>query len=113
VFVSHDLPLVARVADDVRVLYEGRLVEYGPPARVLAEPRHRYTALLVNSLPSRERRGALLPEIPIPRGDAHASPTACPFLPRCPAAVAACGEMPPWDPTMTYRCHHPMPRETT
>ncbi len=111
--VSHDLPLVAHVADDVHVLYEGRLVEYGPPARVLAEPRHQYTALLVNSLPSRERRGAFLPEIPIPREDVQAPPAACPFLARCPAAVAACRTMPPWDSEATYRCHNPRPGVTT
>jgi len=110
VFVSHDLPLVARAADDVHVLYEGRLVEYGPPARVLADPRHQYTALLVNALPSRDRRGELLPEIPIPQEDAHAPPEACPFLPRCPAAIDACWVMPDWDSEKTYRCHNPMPK---
>ncbi|MFW5694090.1 MAG: oligopeptide/dipeptide ABC transporter ATP-binding protein [Alkalispirochaeta sp.] len=108
VFVSHDLPLVARAADDVHVLYEGQLVEYGPPARVLADPRHQYTALLVNSLPSRERRGEPLPEIPLPREGVLAAPEACPFLPRCPAATSACRVMPAWDAEHRYRCHNPV-----
>ncbi|MEX2443825.1 MAG: ABC transporter ATP-binding protein [Alkalispirochaeta sp.] len=108
VLVSHDLPLVAQIADDVHVLYEGRLVEYGPPAEVLAAPRHQYTALLVQSLPSRRRRGELLPEIPIPAEGGEAAPEACPFQPRCPAAVTACAHMPPWDDSRTYRCHNPV-----
>lgn len=104
--VSHDLPLVARVADDVRVLYRGLVVEHGPAATVLRAPRHRYTDYLVRALPSREHRGRNLAEIPpdetpIPVG-------ACPFLPRCPAAGTACREMPGWDAAHRVRCHHPV-----
>jgi peptide/nickel transport system ATP-binding protein len=108
VLVSHDLPLVAGIADDVHVLYEGRLVEHGPPVQVLAEPRHQYTALLVRSLPSRQLRGETLPEIPLPRNGVEATPEACPFQPRCPASIDACRTMPDWDPSGTYRCHNPV-----
>lgn len=108
VLVSHDLPLVAGIVDDVHVLYEGRLVEYGPPGQVLSAPRHQYTALLVRSLPSQQRRGRVLPEIPIAQESAAAPVGGCPFLPRCPAAVPACNRMPDWDPDLTYRCHNPV-----
>lgn len=109
VLVSHDLPLVARIVDDVHVLYEGYVVEYGPPAQVLSTPRHQYTALLVRSLPSRARRGDVLPEIPIAPESSSAAPEGCPFQPRCPGAIPTCTQMPDWDPAHTYRCHNPVP----
>lgn len=112
VLVSHDLPLVARFVDDVHVLYEGRLVEYGPPAQVLAAPRHQYTALLVRSVPSRQRRGEVLPEIPLPQAGRGSAGDGCPFEPRCPGAISACSQMPPWDITRSYRCHNPVSVDT-
>ncbi|MFO8042611.1 MAG: ABC transporter ATP-binding protein [Alkalispirochaeta sp.] len=108
VLVSHDLPLVAGIVDDVHVLYEGRLVEYGPPGQVLSAPRHQYTALLVRSLPSQQRRGQVLPEIPVAQESNGAPVGGCPFLPRCPAAIPACNRMPDWDVNLTYRCHNPV-----
>ena len=107
VLVSHDLPLVARVSDDVRVLYRGVVVEKGAPAAVLSRPMHRYTDLLVRALPSQAQRGRALPEIdPAPSEEVGAG---CPFLGRCPAASAACSVMPAWDDTDRVRCHHPVP----
>lgn len=107
VLVSHDLRAVARVADTVRVLYRGRVVEQGPPGSVLSSPRHRYTDLLLRSLPEAGRRGRPLPELaPVPPG---AAPRGCPFRLRCPAAQSDCASMPQWDPRRRYRCHHPVP----
>jgi oligopeptide/dipeptide ABC transporter ATP-binding protein len=90
--VSHDLDLVRGLADDVVVLYRGRVVESGPTAAVLGTPRHPYTRLLLasvmppNPAEARRRLAALPPD------DAVAEPaaTGCAFAPRCSLAVDAC-----------------------
>lgn len=86
--ISHDLSVVAGHADQVAVMYAGRIVEYGPASRVLAAPRHPYTAALRAAEP---RPGQGLPE-----GLAGGPPrldqpdAGCAFAPRCPLADARC-----------------------
>jgi oligopeptide/dipeptide ABC transporter ATP-binding protein len=93
VFISHDLPLVRLVADEVAVMYMGRFVEMGQAEEIFAHPRHPYTQLLLNSSAERvdlERPGgASEPTSPLdlPRG--------CRFQPRCPKAQAICSEREP------------------
>ncbi|MFI6910402.1 ABC transporter ATP-binding protein [Nonomuraea sp. NPDC050394] len=92
--ISHDLALIAEHADRVGVLYAGRLVEVGDAAKVLATPRHPYTAALVASVP---KPGAGLP-VPLPgRPPAPAETVAgCAFAPRCALAEERCArEVPP------------------
>ncbi|TVR68893.1 MAG: ABC transporter ATP-binding protein [Spirochaetaceae bacterium] len=114
IVVSHDLPSLAAVADRVIVLYGGRAIEEGSPGEILGKPRHRYTDLLVRSLPGRETRGAPLPEIPRdPAGDPILSSSAggCPFARRCPVALARChGELPDWsgEKNHRFRCFVPV-----
>jgi oligopeptide/dipeptide ABC transporter ATP-binding protein len=81
-FITHDLGVVAQVADRLAVLYAGRVVEEGPVEEVLRHPRHPYTEGLLRAAP-RLRRGKLEP-IPgvVPRLDAL--PPGCAFSPRCP-----------------------------
>jgi oligopeptide/dipeptide ABC transporter ATP-binding protein len=104
--VSHDLKLVAEVSEWVGVLYAGRIIEQGPPGEVLKRPRHRYTDLLVRALPNADRAGTRLPEIP--QAPTPAPAEACPFIRRCPGALAACRRMPAWDAENRYRCHNPV-----
>jgi peptide/nickel transport system ATP-binding protein len=87
-FITHDLGVVAQVADRLAVMYAGRIVEEGPAREVLARPRHPYTEGLLAASP-KLKRGALRP-IPgnVPRLDAL--PSGCAFEPRCPLRRAAC-----------------------
>lgn len=88
--ISHDLPLVARVADELVVMYAGRVVESGPTAVVTAEPAHPYTRLLLDAFPTlRGPRRALVAIGGEPPDLSHLS-CGCSFEPRCPVAVAEC-----------------------
>jgi oligopeptide/dipeptide ABC transporter ATP-binding protein len=87
-FITHDLGVVAQVADRVAVMYAGRIVEEGPAKEVLAASRHPYTQGLLKASPSLER-GELVP-IPgsVPR--LNALPPGCSFEPRCTLRRAEC-----------------------
>jgi oligopeptide/dipeptide ABC transporter ATP-binding protein len=93
--ISHDLPLVARVADDLLVMYAGRAVETGPTPVVTARPRHPYTRQLLRAFPS--LRGPKKPLVSIPGDppDLTNPPSGCPFHPRCPDVFTACPSVVP------------------
>ena len=88
--ITHDLGVVAEIADDVAVMYAGRIVESGPVAQIFAEPQHPYTLGLMGSMPAiAGRQGRLLTitgSVPLPT----AMPAGCRFSTRCPFAEAAC-----------------------
>jgi oligopeptide/dipeptide ABC transporter ATP-binding protein len=87
VFITHDLGVVAQIADDVAVMYLGRVVEKATVREVLKTPLHPYTMGLLKSLPSSGKLGQRLPAI---RGSVPSLsniPPGCPFHPRCPHAV--------------------------
>ncbi|MDF5755889.1 ABC transporter ATP-binding protein [Spongiactinospora sp. TRM90649] len=108
--ITHDLRAAERVADDIAVMYASRLVEIGPAARVLARPRHPYTAGLVAAQPDREFTP--VPGLP---PELTALPDGCAFRPRCTRADDACAVRPalpvlPAPPALMdgAACHHPM-----
>lgn len=94
-WITHDLSVAEQLADDIAVMYAGRIVERGPAAALLRQPIHPYTAGLIASLP-RGRRGSRLTPIPgLPPTLAN-RPSGCAFRPRCGIAGPACAADPPW-----------------
>ena len=100
VWITHDLGVVAGVADRVAVMYAGRIVEEGPVDSVYASPAHPYTRGLLASLPVLGARRPALEAIPGLPPDPVALPAGCPFHPRCPVrADGRCAtEVPPLRP---------------
>jgi peptide/nickel transport system ATP-binding protein len=90
IWVTHDLAVLAGLADRIAVMYAGRIVESGPVADVLERPLHPYTRGLIDSVPSRNRRGAKLAQIPGMTPSLTALPAGCAFRPRCARASERC-----------------------
>ncbi|MCD1627344.1 ABC transporter ATP-binding protein [Seohaeicola saemankumensis] len=88
--ITHDLGVVAEIADDVAVMYAGRIVESGPVGRIFDEPQHPYTLGLMGSMPAIAGRQGRLMTIPgsVPAPDAM--PAGCRFATRCPFVIDAC-----------------------
>jgi oligopeptide transport system ATP-binding protein len=93
--ITHDMGVVAQAADDITVMYAGRVVEQGPADAILADPAHPYTRALLLSVPRPEHKGRALPVIPGSPPDISALPTGCAFSPRCPLAAHECTAPPP------------------
>jgi peptide/nickel transport system ATP-binding protein len=99
ILITHDLGVVAELADEVAVMYSGRIVERAPVARRFEHPQHPYTIGLLGSIPSlhqeQERLHAIDGQVPTPMTQVQG----CRFAPRCPFAVAKCRteEPPPID----------------
>ena len=110
VWVSHDLSVVSSLADDICVMYAGRIVESGTAEEVIHTPRHPYTQGLIQSVPSLHEPGQKLPQIPGSTPQLSHLPSGCPFRPRCPRATEVCTRVPPDVGTGARRvlCHHPL-----
>jgi oligopeptide/dipeptide ABC transporter ATP-binding protein len=87
-FITHDLGIVAQVADRIAVMYAGRMVEEGPVTEVLRAPRHPYTEGLLRAAPRLTREKSVSIPGTVPPLDAL--PPGCAFAPRCPHHVAEC-----------------------
>jgi peptide/nickel transport system ATP-binding protein len=109
-WITHDLSVVAGLADDIAVMYAGRVVEFGDVGEVLDAPLHPYTHGLIGSVPSRNKRGVPLRQIPGMTPSLLNLPVGCSFRTRCPRAAEDCVVMPElhdWKPNRLARCHHP------
>ena len=96
VLITHDMGVVADLADDVCVMYGGRIVESGPVDAIFAEPSHPYTRLLLGTIPKLDgARKTVLRTIEGMVPPAGAWPEGCRFRTRCPLADEACVEVPP------------------
>jgi peptide/nickel transport system ATP-binding protein len=92
IFVTHDLGVAAEVADEVAVMYAGRIVEYGPVRTVLQHPAHPYTQGLMNATVHRGMKGKQLVPIAGQPPDLTRLPGGCSFAPRCPVGKTRCHE---------------------
>ncbi|MFU0506937.1 ABC transporter ATP-binding protein [Pseudaminobacter sp. NGMCC 1.201702] len=93
--VTHDMGVIAEIADRVAVMYAGRVVEIGPVEEVVRRARHPYTAGLMGSIPSLNRRLGRLAQIDGSMPRLGNWPSGCPFHPRCPNAGPRCTESTP------------------
>ena len=90
--ITHDIGVVAEMADNVVVMYTGKVVEHGTVMQVLKTPKHPYTVGLLNSIPSLGQKGTRLNVIPGTVPSPLNLPRGCPFAPRCPHVMAICRE---------------------
>ncbi|ODT58519.1 MULTISPECIES: ABC transporter ATP-binding protein [Paracoccus] len=110
IWITHDLAVVSGLADRLAVMYAGRIIEDGPTAAIIANPRHPYTRGLIDSVPQGKRHGAMLTQIKGMTPSLLNLPQGCKFAPRCPRADAACQVEPaltPAGPDRQVRCRHP------
>ena len=111
IWITHDLSVIAGLADEICVMYAGRIVEQGEVDGVLDRPFHPYTAGLIGSVPSRNRRGQPLQQIPGMTPSLLHLPPGCPFQARCFRAGEACGTYPAQSSPVAdrqVRCHYPL-----
>jgi len=111
IWITHDLSVVAGLADDICVMYAGKIVESGAIDDVLDRPLHPYTKGLLGSVPSRNKRGSPLAQIPGMTPSLLNLPSGCPFADRCPRVQGDCrAALPPmveYRPGQAARCIHP------
>jgi peptide/nickel transport system ATP-binding protein len=110
IWITHDLSVIAGLADQIAVMYSGRVVEYGDAATILDHPLHPYTHGLIGSVPSRNKRGERLRQIPGMTPNLLTLPQGCAFRMRCTNADTSCELEPQVEPThgRELRCFHPM-----
>ncbi|MEM7425258.1 MAG: ABC transporter ATP-binding protein [Pseudomonadota bacterium] len=110
IWITHDLAVVAGLADRIAVMYAGRIVEAGTTDDIIDRPRHPYTVGLLGSVPSANRRGERLAQIPGMTPDMLSLPEGCAFRVRCGRADNACLADPAIaanDAGRHVRCFHP------
>ncbi len=94
IWITHDLSVIAGLADQVAVMYAGRIVEQGSTEDVISNPLHPYTRGLMNSIPSRNQRGQPLPQILGTAPSPFSARIGCAFAPRCSEVGPDCGVEP-------------------
>jgi peptide/nickel transport system ATP-binding protein len=111
IMITHDLGVVAEVADEVVVMYAARIAERGPVDAIFSQPRHPYTWGLMGSLPRLDATVERLVQIPGQPPSLLRPPSGCRFNPRCQYAFAKCIEVVPpleplaYDDRHTQACH--------
>jgi peptide/nickel transport system ATP-binding protein len=112
IWITHDLSVIAGLADRVCVMYAGRIVEEGTCEQVLGRPAHPYTQGLLDSVPANNERGQRLKQIPGMTPSLLELPPGCPFRERCSYATVECNVSPEMRAVggsgQTVRCFHPL-----
>ncbi|MCR4265224.1 ABC transporter ATP-binding protein [Nitratireductor sp. ZSWI3] len=114
IWITHDLSVVAGLADTIAVMYAGRIVENGPAEAVLRSPRHPYTSGLIKSVPGEHLVGQRLFQIPGMTPSLLKLGEACAFKERCAYQDDACSAAPPisMEGGRACRCFHPLRADT-
>ena len=108
-WITHDLSVIAGIADEIAVMYAGRIVEQGSVDAVLDRPSHPYTAGLIGSLPGASAPGSMLVQIPGTTPDMVDPPPGCAFGPRCARRAEDCVQQPGFTTgAHKLRCFHPL-----
>jgi len=110
IWITHDLSVISGLADRIAVMYAGKIVESGEAAEVLGSPLHPYTHGLIGSVPSRNRKGEKLKQIPGMTPSLLSLAPGCAFQARCARASPRCAQDPPIAGLgeRRVRCFHPM-----
>ena len=110
IWITHDLSVIAGLADTVCVMYAGKIVESGTAEQVLEHARHPYAHALIASAPSRNVRGRPLRQIPGMTPSLLSLPSGCAFRERCDRATPVCEGVPPLETAegRTLRCFYPV-----
>ncbi|MET1128802.1 MAG: ABC transporter ATP-binding protein [Thermoproteota archaeon] len=95
ILISHDLSVIAEMADKVAIMYAGQIVEYGDAEEIYRDPQHPYTQLLLKAIPRLRGPKEKLYYIPGQPPDLRAPPPGCRFAPRCPHVMDICREQDP------------------
>jgi len=95
IFVAHDLSVVRHIADEVAVMYAGKIVEHATCDRLFADPKHPYPRALLASVPDPDPDRRMDPPLVGEPADPSNLPSGCAFHPRCPEALPACSERVP------------------
>lgn len=115
VVITHDLRLLERMADRIAAMYAGRIVEFGPAARLLRSPHHPYPAALLRSSVRHAQPGERLATIEGQPPSLPGSFLPCAYAPRCPRADERCRTEEPryeWPSGQGVACHHPIEAST-
>ncbi|PLV59515.1 dipeptide/oligopeptide/nickel ABC transporter ATP-binding protein [Thermotoga sp. KOL6] len=114
-FITHDLGVIASMADRIMVMYGGRQMEVGTADQIFYSPRHPYTKMLLKSVPRVDKRLEKLESIPGQPPRMVDIPPVCPFLPRCPRRIDRCmNELPELtqiEERHFVRCFNPVEEE--
>ncbi len=109
VLITHDMGVIARMADRVVVMYAGEIVEFAPLAELFERPAHPYAHLLMAAMPTVRHKLTTLPAIPGSMPAPGSLPSGCRFHPRCPMAIDVCRAtepiLSPVGAARAARCH--------
>ncbi|GIO25240.1 ABC transporter ATP-binding protein [Oceanobacillus sp. J11TS1] len=104
ILITHDLGVVAKIADRIIVMYAGKIIESGTKREIFYQPKHPYTRGLLNSVPRLDTKEELKPIVGTPP-DLFSPPKGCPFTARCPYAMEVCDKVYPAQATISDTHH--------